>query len=61
MINIGGFIAMSDRDLWEKFNNELILREGFTTHGGLAGRDLEAMAVGLIAICQLHRKPKKET
>ncbi len=47
MVNIGGFIALKDERWVEAARNLLILTEGFPTYGGLAGRDLEALAVGL--------------
>jgi len=47
LVNIGGFLTLRDADLYQRVCNELILREGFPTYGGLAGRDLEAIALGL--------------
>jgi len=47
MVNMGGFIALRSDDWIDAVRNGLIMAEGFPTYGGLAGRDLEAMAVGL--------------
>lgn len=47
LTNIGGFVAVRDDDVFERAKQRAILYEGFPTYGGMAGRDMEAMAVGL--------------
>lgn len=46
-VNIGGFVACNDPDLFEELRNLVVVYEGLHTYGGLAGRDLEAMARGI--------------
>lgn len=52
--NIGGFLAMHNEQLAKECRNLLIMTEGFPTYGGLAGRDLEAIAIGLREVLDEH-------
>jgi tyrosine phenol-lyase len=47
LVNIGGFLALNDWDLFEEARNLVVVYEGLHTYGGLAGRDMEAMAIGI--------------
>ncbi len=53
-VNMGGFLALNDDIIAQNARNILIVTEGFPTYGGLAGRDLEAMAQGLEEILDEH-------
>jgi tyrosine phenol-lyase len=54
LVNIGGFLSLNDEELAMKCRNLLIVTEGFPTYGGLAGRDLEAVAQGLLEVVDEH-------
>ncbi len=47
MVNIGGFLAVNDPEVYEKAQNMVVVYEGLHTYGGMAGRDMEAMAIGI--------------
>lgn len=54
LVNMGGFLGLNDDELASKARNILVVTEGFPTYGGLAGRDLDAMAQGLEEILDEH-------
>lgn len=47
LVNIGGFMATNEWDVYEEARNQVVIYEGLHTYGGLAGRDMEAMAIGI--------------
>ncbi len=50
LVNMGGFIALKNKEMADACTNLLIIREGFATYGGLSGRDMEAIARGLVEV-----------
>ncbi len=48
LVNIGGFLAVNDKEVFEEARNLVVVYEGLHTYGGLAGRDMEAMAIGIM-------------
>ncbi|MBX7151724.1 tryptophanase [bacterium] len=54
LVNMGGFLALKNKELADACTNLLIITEGYTTYGGLSGRDMEAIAVGLEEVFDAH-------
>lgn len=54
LVNMGGFLSLRDEALAAACTNLLIITEGFTTYGGLSGRDMEAIAIGLEEVFDPH-------
>ena len=48
IVNIGGFLATNDEDIYRKAQNMVVIYEGLHTYGGMAGRDMEALAIGIV-------------
>ncbi len=48
LVNIGGWLAVNDVDLFDKLRNMVVIYEGLHTYGGMAGRDMEALAIGIV-------------
>lgn len=52
MVNIGGFLAINDEEIFDEARNMVVIYEGLHTYGGMAGRDMEAMAIGIVESVQ---------
>lgn len=52
LVNIGGWLAVNDQSLFEELRNLVVVYEGLHTYGGLAGRDMEALAIGIVESVQ---------
>lgn len=59
LVNIGGFLALNDKDAYDEASNLVVVYEGLHTYGGLAGRDMEAMAIGIHeSVSDAHMKAR---
>lgn len=59
LVNIGGFLALNDYDIFEEARNLVVVYEGLHTYGGLAGRDMEAMSIGIYeSVQEEHMKAR---
>jgi tyrosine phenol-lyase len=59
LVNIGGFLALNDHEAYEEASNLVVVYEGLHTYGGLAGRDMEAMAIGIEeSVSDAHMKAR---
>ncbi|MCK9449342.1 MAG: tyrosine phenol-lyase [Bacteroidales bacterium] len=56
LVNIGGFLAINDWDIFEEARNLVVVYEGLHTYGGMAGRDMEAVAVGIAESMDEHHQ-----
>ena len=64
IVNMGGFLALNDEALFDECRTVLIITEGYATYGGLSGRDMEAIAIGLKEVFEhdyLHYRIKSTT
>ncbi len=52
LVNIGGWLAVNDEDVFEQARNMVVVYEGLHTYGGMAGRDMEAVAIGIVESVQ---------
>ena len=52
LVNIGGFLAVNDKEIYEAASNLVVVYEGLHTYGGMAGRDMEAVSIGLMESVQ---------
>jgi tyrosine phenol-lyase len=61
LVNIGGWLAVNNSDLFDELRNQVVIYEGLHTYGGMAGRDMEALAIGITeAVDDAHVRARVE-